>query len=185
MKKKIFLILIFFLFFNNSYGSIKVEILENLKIINNLTFNFEQIINGKNQSGKCIIEYPKKIFCSYNLKVKKILISNGKSLIVKNITSKQIYHYPLKKTPLELLLDKDFLINELKNSTNNFSEEKNYVLSIKKENIFVKLFFNSKSYDLVGWETEDIYQNKVVTNLFNLKKNQIIDKKIFQIQRLD
>ena len=51
MKKKIFLILIFFLFFNNSYGSIKVEILENLKIINNLTFNFEQIINGKKQSG--------------------------------------------------------------------------------------------------------------------------------------
>ena len=30
--------------------------------------------------------------------------------------------------------------------------------------IFVKLFFNSKSYDLVGWETEDIYQNKVNEN---------------------
>tara|TARA_Y100000590_G_scaffold82585_1_gene92026 strand:- start:3071 stop:3628 length:558 start_codon:yes stop_codon:yes gene_type:complete len=180
IKKKI-LFLIFFLFFNNSYASIKTEILKNLKITNNLMFNFEQTINGKKQSGECIVEYPKKIFCSYELKMKKIIVSDGKSLIVKNITSNQTYFYPLKKTPFELLLDKDFLINELKKSKKNFSKGKKYIFSIEKENIFMNLFFDIENYYLIGWQTEDIYQNKVTTNLFNLKKNQIIDKKIFKI----
>ncbi len=94
MKKNIFLFIFFFLIFNNSYASIKEKIIKNLRITDNLIFNFEQIINGKKQSGKCTIEYPKKIFCSYNLKMKKILVSNGKSLVVKNITSNQVYHYP-------------------------------------------------------------------------------------------
>ena len=116
MKKNIFLLIFFFFILSNSHASIKENIIKNLKITNNLIFNFEQIINGKKQYGKCTIEYPKKIFCSYDLKMKKILVSNGKSLVVKNVASNQTYHYPLKKTPLEILLDKSFLINELENS---------------------------------------------------------------------
>ena len=61
MKKNIFL-LIFFFILSNSHASIKENIIKNLKITNNLIFNFEQIINGKKQSGKCTIEYPKKFF---------------------------------------------------------------------------------------------------------------------------
>ncbi len=184
MKKIIFLIIFFFVY-NNSYASIKEKIIKNLKITNNLVFNFEQIINGKKQSGKCTIEYPKKIFCSYNLKVKKILVSNGKSLVVKNISSNQIYHYPLKKTPLEILLDKNFLINELRNSKKKNTEDRIYALSIKKENILVDLFFDIDTYNLIGWQTEDIYQNKVITSLFDLKKNQNIDKKMFKLPTIN
>ena len=185
MRKKIYLIIFFFFIYNNLYASTKEKIIENLKITNNLIFNFEQIINGKKQSGKCTIEYPKKIFCSYNLKIKKILVSNGKFLVVKNIASNQIYHYPLKKTPLEILLDKNFLINELKNSKKKNNGNKIYALSIKKENMLVDLFFDINTYDLIGWQTEDIYQNKVITSLFNLKKNQNIDKKIFKIPTIN
>ena len=47
MKKNIFL-LIFFFILSNSHASIKENIIKNLKITNNLIFNFEQIINGKN-----------------------------------------------------------------------------------------------------------------------------------------
>jgi len=185
MKKNIFLFIFFFLIFNNSYASIKEKIIKNLRITNNLIFNFEQVINGKKQSGKCTIEYPKKIFCSYDLKIKKILVSNGKSLVIKNITSNQVYNYPLKKTPLGILLDKSFLINELENSKKKNTKDNVYVLSIKKENVSVELFFDIKNYNLLGWQTEDMYQNKVSTNLFDLKKNQNIDKKLFRLPTIN
>ena len=185
MKKNIFLLIFFFFILSNSHASIKENIIKNLKITNNLIFNFEQIINGKKQSGKCTIEYPKKIFCSYDLKMKKILVSNGKSLVVKNVTSNQTYHYPLKKTPLGILLDKSFLINELENSQKKNTKDNIYALSIKKENISVELFFDINSYNLIGWQTEDMYQNKVNTSLFDLKKNQNIDKKLFRLPTIN
>ena len=38
----------------------------------------------KNENGKCIIKYPKKIWCEYDNSNKKIIVSNGKSLVNKN-----------------------------------------------------------------------------------------------------
>ena len=117
--------------------------------------------------------------------MKKILVSNGKSLVVKNITSNQVYHYPLKKTPWGILLDKSFLINELENSQKKNTKDNFYFFSIKKENISVELFFDINNYNLLGWQTEDMYQNKVTTNLFDLKKNQNIDKKLFRLPTIN
>ena len=42
-----------------------------MKLTNNLSFNFIQTINDKSEDGKCIIEYPKKIFCEYSNPSKK------------------------------------------------------------------------------------------------------------------
>ena len=50
------------------------------------------------------LEYPKKIYCKYNLFNKKILVSNGKSLVIKTSTS--YFIYPLEKTYLDLILNK-------------------------------------------------------------------------------
>ena len=52
----------------------------------------------------------KNVFVSMHQK-NKILVSNGKSLIIKTRTS--YYRYPLEKTPLNLILDKNFLINKI------------------------------------------------------------------------
>ena len=58
--KKIFLI--FFLINFNSFAlaSIKQKIINNLININNFSFNFEQNINGKIETGKCITKKIKK-----------------------------------------------------------------------------------------------------------------------------
>ena len=45
----------------------------------------------------------------------------------------------------------------------------------------INIFFDKDSYDLIGWQTEDIYQNLVVTYIFNVKKNSNVDKKIFKL----
>ena len=106
-----FLIFFLFVFTSISNAEIKEKILQNLKDTKNLDFKFEQNVNGKIENGICTIEYPKKIFCEYARSNNKILVSNGKSLVIKTRTS--YYRYPLKKTPLNLILDKNFLINKI------------------------------------------------------------------------
>ena len=103
-----FLCIIFTL---NSNAEIKEKIIQNLNKTNNFDFNFEQNINGKIENGNCTIEYPKKIFCEYARSNNKILVSNGKSLVIKTRTS--YYRYPPEKTALNLILDKNFLIKIL------------------------------------------------------------------------
>jgi outer membrane lipoprotein-sorting protein len=81
--KKILLIFFIINFNNFSFGSIKENIINNLQNTDNLSFDFEQNINGKIEKGNCVIEYPKKIFCNYNVDDSKILVSNGRYLVIK------------------------------------------------------------------------------------------------------
>ena len=92
-----YLIIFFFIFLSNSSADIKNKIIQNLITTDNLDFKFEQNINGKIENGNCTIEYPKKIFCEYARSNNKILVSNGKSLVIKTRVS--YYRYPLEKTP--------------------------------------------------------------------------------------
>ena len=92
---KYFFILIYLISFSYGHADNKDKIIENLQNTENLNFKFEQNINGKIENGNCTIQYPKKIYCKY-IKNNKILVSNGKSLVIKTISS--FYRYPLKKT---------------------------------------------------------------------------------------
>ena len=108
-----FIIIFCFIFLakiNNSIASTKNNIIQNLNEIANLSFKFKQNIDEKTEEGNCIIEYPKKIYCEYYNK-KKILVSDGKNLVIQNLNSNQFYIYPIKKTAFNLILDKNFLID--------------------------------------------------------------------------
>ena len=83
------IIYIFLILISNANASNKDKIIKNLQNTKNFNFDFEQNINGKIEIGNCTIEYQKKIYCNYK-KNNKILVSNGKSLIIKTITSLQI-----------------------------------------------------------------------------------------------
>ena len=102
MMKKYLLIFLFF-FYSTSFASIKENIIKNLDDINNLSFNFEQNINGKIEKGSCSLKYKKKIYCKYNLANNKIMVADGKNMVIK--TESSYYLYPMDKTPLNLILD--------------------------------------------------------------------------------
>ena len=186
MLKKIILTFFFLLnFIEPLYASVKDEIIKNLIKINNLSFNFKQTIDEKTEEGNCIIEYPKKIFCSYNNLKRKIMVSNGKSLVIKNQINNQYYRYLLKKTPLELILDKDFLINQIKNLESRDVDGKYINFSIINNNNEINIFFDNKTLNLIGWQTEDIYQNLVITYIYEIKYNQKIKKNIFKLPNMN
>ena len=175
---KHFIIYIFLILISNANASNKDKIIENLQNTKNLNFNFEQNINGKIEFGNCIIQYPKKIFCKYQ-KNNKILVSNGKSLVIKTITS--FYRYPLNKTPLNSILDKNFLINKIFNLKENVLDKTYINFEIVDYDNKINIFFDSKTFNLVGWQTKDIYQNINVTYLSSIKINQQVDKNLFKL----
>ena len=180
MFKYFFFIFIYLFFFSNSQADNKDKIIENLESTKNLSFNFEQNINGKIENGNCIIQYPKKIYCEY-IKNNKILVSNGKSLVIKTKTS--FYRYPLNKTPLNLILDKNFLIEKIRNLKEK-KLNKDYInFEIVENDAEINVFFDDKSYNLVGWQTKDIYQNINVTYFSSIKINQKIDQNLFNQPR--
>ena len=184
MKKKIIIFFIFFLITKPLQASIKENIILNLKKTKNITFDFEQTIGNIVEKGKCTIKYPKKIFCLYKNKKKKIMISNGRTLVITNERKSNYYLYPLKKTPLELILDKDFLIKEIESLEGRNVDNKYYNFTILSNNNKINIFFNNKNYNLIGWQTEDIYQNLAVTFISKVKTNQEIDDTIFKIPKM-
>ena len=175
---KHFLFSIFLILISNVQASNKDKILENLQNTKNLNFDFEQNINGKVEIGNCTIQYPKKIFCKYQ-KNNKILVSNGKSLVIKTLTS--FYRYPLNKTSLNLILDKNFLIQKIENLKEKKLGETFINFEIIEEENEINIFFDNENFDLVGWQTKDIYQNLNVTYLSSIKKNHKVDKDLFKL----
>ena len=170
---------IFLILITNSIASNKEKIIENLNNTKNIDFNFEQNINGKIENGNCTIEYPKKIFCEYARSNNKILVSNGKSLVVKTITS--YYRYPLDKTPLNFILDKEFLIGKINILKERIVDESLINYTIKEKDVEINVFFNKETYDLIGWQNTDVYQNFNITFISSIRKNRILSKNIFKL----
>ena len=174
-------LIIFFILnsYTPTFSSTKEKVISQMKLTNNLSFNFIQTINSKNENGKCVIEYPKKIWCTYDGSNKKIIVSNGKSLVIKTINSGSYYRYPLKKTSLIFLLDKEYLISKMKNLEPREIDNKYLNFRIFENNNEINIFFDKKNLNLIGWKTEDIYQNLTTTFISSVKINQKINNKIF------
>ena len=177
--KKLLFILIFFSIISNVSASIKENIIKKLTDIENVSFDFEQNINGKIENGNCIIEYPKKIYCKYNLSNRKVLVADGKSLVIKTLSS--YYFYPLKKTPLNTILNKEYLLKKIKNLDHREVSDNLINFKFTENENEINLFFDKKTYNLIGWQTIDIYQNVSITYLSSIKRNQKLKKELFKL----
>ena len=45
----------------------------------------------------------------------------------------------------------------------------------------INIFFDKQTYDLVGWQNTDIYQNFNITFLSSVRKNMVLPKNLFKI----
>ncbi len=182
MKK--YLLLFFLILFNNEIKAFEKEnIIQNLENIKNLSFNFEQDIDGEKEKGTCILEYPKKIFCKYNLDNQKTLTSNGRYIVVKTIDSHYIYN--IQKTPLNLILNKDFIIDKIRNADGKILDNRFIGFNFFEKENEINLFFDKNKYDLVGWQSIDIYQNLSITFISSIVKNIEIDENLFKLPKQD
>ncbi len=184
--KKIFIVFFWFgFFFNNLKASEVINIINNFNEIENLSFSFKQNINDKEEKGNCIIEYPKKIYCLYENNNEKLLVSDGKSLVIKNQRINQYYIYPIEKTALNLILDKNFLISKIKETNVDLIDDKFYRFKFDESENSVNIFFDKKTLNIIGWQNIDIYQNLVITYIFDLKINLPLKKNQFKLPSIN
>ena len=187
MKKKFnfsLLVIFFYLFFiNYSQANFQEKFINKYKAINTLYFDFTQKIGEKVEFGNCYIKYPLLMKCEYPKK-KKSIIANGKKFVIIKKRYKKIYYYPLKKTPLFYLLQKENILNLIKNS-NPSSIDQNIIEYelIENNSSKLKIFFDKNSLEISGWKTIDAYSNEVSFLIRNIKKNILIKNEIFKIPR--
>jgi len=185
IKKLFFILKIFFLFYlsiNISLADLQNNLINKLANTETLIFDFKQKISDKEEIGNCFIKYPLLMKCNYKNLKEKTIISNGKTVAIIKKKYKKIYLYPIKATPLFFLLEKEKIINLVKNTkpTKINSELIEFIFKDKKTNE-VKILFEKNSLNLKGWETVDAYSNKVIFEINNLKINNQIVNDFFRI----
>ena len=181
MKYIIFILILFYPL--NILASSKQLIKNKLEETDNISFKFIQKIGKKTEKGKCIISYSKKILCKYDDIYNKILVSNGRSLVINSKKIKNYLRYKLKDTPLNLILDKNFLLDKLDQVEKMKENDETFSFKIAHNNNLLNIFFDKISYEIKGWTTTDIYQNRVETKLFNIEINMMVDENLFRIQK--
>ena len=111
----------------------------------------------------------------------KLIVSNGKTLLIKNKSSNFANTYKTENTYFKYFLNKEFLISKIVG--NVVEKEQNFLLLINDQSNQLSIFFDKKNYEIKGWTTTDIYQNRVETKLFNIEINMMINEKLFRIQK--
>ena len=182
-KLKIIFLTFFLLFFTNNFAhaDFKEKLIAKYKTIDTLHFNFIQTIGEKVESGNCYIKYPLLMRCEYPEKEKSI-VTNGKILAVVKNKYKKVYYYPLEKTPLFFILNKDNLLNLVENHEPIYSDSNIIEYELIDANFnAVNIFFDKKSIELLGWKTLDAYSNNVDFLIKDVEINISIENKIFKI----
>ena len=182
LKKKYCCIIFIISFFtSNSQADIKNQIINNLNKFNSVEFDFTQSTNDKIELGNCILLFTGKIKCLYNNGNKQFIL-NGEKLAIIQKRYEKIFYYPASKSPLLNILNKDQLIKIIrKGEINNEDEEKIKLVYREKDNRDIVVFFNKKNLNLMGWETIDQFNSKVIF-LINIKSiNNFYSDEKFEI----
>jgi outer membrane lipoprotein-sorting protein len=113
-KKLLFLLNIFFTYFffiSISSADLQTKLINKLTATKTISFDFKQKIGDKEEVGNCFIKYPLLLKCNYKNLKQKVIISNGKTVAIIKKKYKKIYYYPIKITPFFFILQKEKIIN--------------------------------------------------------------------------
>ena len=75
----------------------------------------------------------------------------------------------------------NFLINKILNIEERIIDEKLVNFTILEKDNKINIFFDRETYELIGWQNTDIYQNFNITYLSSIRKNKILSKNLFKI----
>ena len=174
---------IFFFLITKVYSDVSKKIINNLEKADNYSFKFIQQINQNKETGYCILVFNRKINCKYD-NSGKILVSDGKNLIIKSKNSDIPNFYKLENTSFYSILDKRYLINQI--IKNNVTSEYGKIFTnLNYQNTDIKVFFDKEKLQIKGWKTTDIYNNSVLTEIIIKDVNQVINENIFDLKKFN
>ena len=141
--------------------------------------------HGEQSEGIFVIDKPGKIRFHYKPPVKLDVISDGRSVAIRDNRANTQDLYPLSKTPLRYLLDDQI---DLTSSTivDGMREEADLIsLDIIEKGALVKgkltLIFDRKSYELRQWIVTDAQGLNTSVAIFNTTTGKSPDPALFRI----
>ena len=173
--------LLFVCFFQNALAYEKDLIINNLKNINSIKFNFTQKTNGINEKGQCLLMFPNKLKCEYEDKNLKVLTINRNRLAITQKRYEKTYYYPLSKSPFIEILNKNSLIELIKNSSLKKEKEKLNIHINNESNQKFIIIFDKENFDLAGWLIKDQFNNDIEFSIRIIEKNIKIKLGTFDI----
>lgn len=190
MIKKTIIFFIFFLFSSISYSDENNDLIEKFltkfKSINNIEFNFIQTSADMVEKGKCFLSYPKKLICRYEGDEGKEIIVKNDALVIVKRKFQRVYYYRVANSPFATILDKNKIINQIKN-INEIKSENNILIlkfSSDPESSSLHLFVTKDTLDIAGWKTTGYDSQIVDFKITNSQKN-VENKEKFEIPNFD
>ena len=118
------------------------------------------------------------------VKTKKELVINDSRLAIVQKRYNKIYYYPIKKSILLKILDKDQLIKLINFSKIEKDDQQIRLTYINNDEKEIVILFDKASYNLKGWIINDQFDNIIIFKINNLLKNEKINLSEFVIPKL-
>lgn len=186
--KVIILFLLFFVYKSSFSNNNEQKILNYLQNFNSLESDFIQVNNNGNVlSGKISILRPGKVRVEYN-DIPLLIVSDGKKIASINKELDSITFYRIQDIPLALLLFKNFNLDNIK--ILEYSDLENQLRvrfkeKDKKKEGFIDVLFEKNTFILKKWVVYNNKFNKTEVLLENLRLNERVSNKLFQIDNDD
>ncbi|MCF6320331.1 MAG: outer membrane lipoprotein carrier protein LolA [Rhizobiaceae bacterium] len=142
---------------------------------------------GNQTGGKFYIQRPGKIRFNYQDPTPIRIVSNGKTVAVNNRKLKTWDFYPLKKTPLSLVLgDKMAIDPKTIREVRTDPDLTTIVMGDEKifGNSIITMMFDPRTFDLRQWVIKDAQGKETTVMIFNVQKNIKIPASYFKVNQL-
>lgn len=142
--------------------------------------------NGEQTGGKFFIKRPGKIRFDYTKPSPILVKADGKTVGIHNRKLKTWDFFPLKETPLKLLLADRIDANDasIKSVT---SEQDMTTVVLGNKSIFgnseITLMFDPVTFDLRQWTITDNQGKDTSVMIFNVQRNVELNKRLFQMNQ--
>ncbi|MEE9376295.1 MAG: outer-membrane lipoprotein carrier protein LolA [Rhizobiaceae bacterium] len=142
--------------------------------------------NGEQTGGKFYLKRPGRIRFDYHKPSPITVKADGKTVGIHNKKLKTWDFFPLKKTPLRLLLaDKISVRDKSIKSVKQEPDLTTVVLGNKSVfgNSKITLMFDPKTFELRQWTITDNQGKDTSVMIFNVKKNVKLSSKLFRMNQ--
>ena len=74
-----------------------------------------------------------------------------------------------------------FLINRIQNLEEKIIDESYINYTIIENDNEINIFFDNQTFNLIGWQTKDVYQNHNITFLSLIRRNEEVNVDLFKL----
>ena len=142
--------------------------------------------NGEQTGGKFYLQRPGKIRFDYAKPSPITVKADGKTVGINNKKLKTWDFFPLRKTPLRLLLSDKIDVND--KSIKSVTREKDLTtVMLANKSVFgnskITIMFDPTTYDLRQWTITDDQGKDTSVMIFNVQKNVRLSNRLFRMNQ--